>query len=198
MLLIEYHKHDEEHDDEANWVGHLPTWHEYVKVRKLFESYGPYRFFLTLSFNYEVSDEVGQEALARLLRRLMKKLLGRRWIRKGIKPLTGIAVLEKAQIFAQSSREFGSCHFHLLIHQHPHLPEDDLLAAVAILQAAIDAAKQLTHKNRRRQLVGKHGLRLKVIGSGESPSFCKYVAKEAIQHGWKWDERVFYLGKDGI
>ncbi|MDR3446932.1 hypothetical protein [Dyella sp.] len=198
MLTINHYKHDEQHDDEANWLGHLPTWFDYIKVRKLFESYGPYRFHLTLSFNYEISDVDGQEALAKLWRRLMKVILGRRWIRNGIKPLTGIAVLEKAQIFAQSTREFGSCHFHLLIHSHPHLPEDDLLAAMTLLHAAIDAGKQLTHKNRRWQLVGKHGIDLEIIPPGQSPSFCKYIAKEAIQHGWKWDERVFYLGKGGI
>ncbi|ULU23168.1 hypothetical protein [Dyella terrae] len=197
MLMIKQFD-DEQRDDEASWAGHLSTWHDYVQVRKLLESYGPYRFFLTLSFNYELSDHEGQEALAKLWRRLMKKVLGKRWISKGVKPMTGVAVLEKAQIFAQSTREFGSCHFHLLVHHHPHLSEDDLIASITLLLAFADAAKQLTHKNRRWQLVSKHGVSLKIIGPGESPSFVKYVAKEALRHGWKWDERVFYLGKDGI
>lgn len=203
MLSINYYYDDDQycdvqHDDEAKWFGHLPTWHDYVQVRKRFDGYGPYRFFLTLTFRYELSDTDGQEALAKLWRRFMKKVLGKRWIHLGIKPMTGIALLEKAQLFAHTTREFGSCHFHLIVHDHPLLPRDDLLATMKMWPAFIDAAMQLTHKNRRWQLASKHGLDLKVIRPGESPKVSKYVAKEALRSNWKWDERVFYLGKGGI
>jgi len=189
---------EHEYADEAKFSGHLTTWQSYVLTRKQLESWGPYRFFMTLSFQYELSDKEGQEVLAKVWRRLMKKVLGKRWIKKGIKPLTGIVVLERAQLFAQSTREFGSCHFHLLVHEHPRLPKNDIFAAIKLLQAFIDAAKQMTHPNRRWQLVSKHGVNLKVIRPGESASFAKYVAKEAVRHDWKWDERVFFLGKNGI
>lgn len=198
MTLISYYEHDQQDDAEATWAGHLPNWHDYIEVRKRFDGYGPYRFFLTLTFRYELSDRDGQEALAKLWRRLMKKVLGKRWIRHGIEPMTGIAVLEKAQLFAQTTREFGSCHFHLLVHDHPNLPRDDHSAVIKLWPAFVDAAMQLTHKNRRRQLASKHGLNLQVIRAGESRNVSKYVAKEALQSSWKWDERVFYLGKGGI
>lgn len=185
-------------EEEARRIGHLPQWHDYMKVRELLESYSPYRFFMTLSFQYELSDREGQEALGKAWRRCMKKVLGKRWISKGVKPLTGVAVMEKAQIFDKSSLEFGSCHFHMLIHDHHRLPKDDLFAGILLFLAFADAANQLTHKNRRHQLVSKHGVHLKIIGPRQSRSFCKYVAKEARQTGWRWDERVFYLGKDGI
>ncbi|WP_109127026.1 hypothetical protein [Dyella sp. C11] len=196
--IVDYNIPTHIYEEEANKFGHHPRWDDYVQIRKVLDGCGPYGFFLTLTFQYEISDEEGQQAIAKVWRRTMKKVLGRRWIKKGVNPMTGIAVMEKAQIFDRSSREFGSCHYHLLVHDHPSLPRDALAAAAKLFLAFTDAAKQLTAPNRRRQLVSKHGVNVIAIGSGESPAFCKYVAKEVGLKNWRWDDRVFYLGKDGI
>ncbi|WP_243038729.1 hypothetical protein [Dyella sedimenti] len=166
-----------------------------IKARDGLLSAGPYRNWGTLTFQYELSDKHAKQFASDHWRKTQRELLGRNWISKGIQPLTGLVIMEKAMIFARTTREFGSCHFHYLIHDHPALDRDNNRAAAQLETAFVAAARTLTHRNRRWQLVSKHGAVVDPVW--DQAGICGYVAKEAASRNWKWHDRVRFLCQDG-
>lgn len=166
-----------------------------IKMRDRLLSAGPYRNWGTLTFQYELQDNHAKRFASDHWRKTQRELLGRNWIDRGIQQLTGLVIMEKAMIFARTTREFGSCHFHYLIHDHPALDRDDNRAAAQLEAAFVAAARSLTHKNRRWQLVSKHGAVIDPVW--DQVGICGYVAKEAASRSWQWSDRVRFLCQDG-
>lgn len=156
---------------------------------------GPFKFFATQSFQYEIEDDYGRHVASTVWQRTHKLIFGKRWRRLGIPPMTGIAVMEKAQIFARSTRVFGTCHFHYLIHPHPLFCPYGHAVAIQLHDALSKAASSITN-TKGWHLVSKKGTDVSLIESEWAT--LKYLAKEAWNPTWRWDERVFYLCGDGL
>lgn len=166
-----------------------------IKVRDELLRAGPYRFFGTLTFQYNVTDRQAREFASKHWRKTQRELLGRNWIGRGVPHMTGITVMERAEIFNHDTRQFSNFHFHYLIHDHPILDRDDARAEAQLEAAFIEAARSLTHKNRRWQLVSKHGASVSRIW--DPAGACSYVSKEAWNPWWCWETRILYLCRDG-
>ncbi len=170
---------------------------KYIEFMRL---YGPYRFFATLTFQYALTDEQGITHASEHIKRLQKKLFGRHWRKHGIPCLTGIATLEHASIFKQDKdskahiRDRGTCHFHFLLKDHPSLHKDPLAALQQVTEAWETSARSLNYKISRK-LVSTHGTDVRLI---ETDGIYGYVLKEAKNPAWKYQERLFYLDKEGL
>lgn len=80
-----------------------------LHVEQIIKSAGPYRFFVTLTFQYLMpTDEEGISCASIFMGRLNKKLLGRRWREEG-KHLEGVAILEHANIRKRSHGATANC-----------------------------------------------------------------------------------------
>jgi hypothetical protein len=166
---------------------------------------GPYRFFATLSFEYELPYAKAIEYGSLHARRVTKHAIGKHWKWRGLAPLTGMVVLERAKLFHRSTRKFGGYHFHYLIEDHPSLPRDDQAALKVMQDAFQKAAKRLVLKSLKRKGRKSKDVKLVTKANGtqvqlvyDLPGVCKYVSKEAWHWQWEWLDRVFYLGENGI
>jgi hypothetical protein len=162
--------------------------------------YGPYRFFATLTFQYALTDEEGIKHASEHIKRFLKKLFGRHWQKHGIACLTGIATLEHASILKQdkdskrSIKDGGTCHFHFLLKDHPSLHKDPLAALRQVAEAWETSARSLNYKISRK-LVSTHGTDVQLI---QTDGIYGYVLKEGKNPVWKYQERLFYLDKEGL
>jgi hypothetical protein len=159
----------------------------------------PYRFFATLTFQYKMTDAQGIMFASRHLKRFNKKLLGKRWQKLGLKCVTGIAVLEHAGVRkvapnGRALKDLGSCHFHFLLQDHP-IFHTDLEASLKQVTAAWEkAARSLNYKDTRK-LVSFHGTDVQIF---QTTGVYGYMLKEAKNHGWEHQERLFYVDREGL
>ncbi|GGA16475.1 hypothetical protein [Dyella nitratireducens] len=154
-------------------------------------------YFGTLSFQYDIEPCEARRVASIHWRKVQKYVLGRNWIKKGVPPLTGLLVMETHPIYNKmTTQKFSGCHFHHLIYSHPKLPDNQYMAAAELNQAFAHAARGLTHKNKRWQLVSRYGTR--VLSVENIVGICGYAAKEAWHFQWKWEDRISYLCKDGV
>ncbi len=193
-------------------------------TKDLIELFGPYRFFITVSFNLGLSNRKTHEYGGKFVRRLTKKAVHKRWQAKGLQPLTGIVILETADVIRNSRRKIGGWHLHFLIHDHPSLPGDDGQALKIMTDAYWKSAERLWLRglNRKRrkpkdvQLVTKtkpdpkEKDRGKTIEDAEKEDqkkvqlvtdikgLCEYLSKEVWKPGWDWADRLFFVGSEGM
>jgi len=191
---ISYYDHDYEE---------IRRYQEYVQVnpriikvqKKLIRK--DIAYFGTLSFQYDITPCEALRVASIHWRRVQKCVLGRNWIKKGIPPLTGVLVMETHPIYNKmTTQKFSGCHFHHLIYSHPNFCDNQFVAAAELNQAFAKAARGLTHKNKRWQLVSRYGT--KVLSVENIAGICGYAAKEAWHFQWKWEDRISYLCKDGV
>ena len=156
---------------------------------------GPYRFWGTLTFQYELDEPKAKSELKKFWRKVQREVLKANWIEKGRPQMTGIAILEHAFIFPHSRRRSGSCHFHFLLHDNPHFARNNARAEQQLTKAFQNAAAKLTHKNKRWQLTSRHGTGVAKVWNAKG--ICGYVAKEARHWWWEWDKQILFLCKDG-
>jgi hypothetical protein len=167
-----------------------------ISVQKKLIEMGPYPYFGTLSFQYDLRPKYALEVASLHWRKVQKRILGRNWIKKGMAPMTGLLVLETHPIYnKKTTQRISSCHVHHLIHDHPKLARERFQAAAELDHVFAEVARGLTHKNKRWQLVSKYGT--KVLPVHSSSAICGYVAKEAWDWEWSFTDRVRYLCKDG-
>ena len=193
-------------------------------TKDLIELFGPYRFFITVSFNLDLSNRKTHEYGGKFARRLTKKVVHKRWQAKELQPLTGIVILETAVVIRNSRRKIGGWHLHFLVHDHPSLPRDDGEALKIMTDAYWKSAERLwlrgvNRKGRKPkdvQLVTKtrpdrnEKDREKAIEDAEKEDqkkvqlvtgikgLCEYLSKEVWKPGWDWAERLFFLGSEGM
>ncbi|RDS80973.1 hypothetical protein [Dyella psychrodurans] len=195
-------------------------------TKALIEQFGPYRFFITLSFNLELSRRKAHEYGEKFARRLIKKIVHKRWQSKGLLPLTGIVIFETADVIRNSTRKNGGWHLHFLVHDYPSLPKDDKQALKVMTDAYWTSAERLWLRGVKRkkrkpmdmQLVTKTRVRLengdgdikkakqkakeedrkKVQLVTDLKGLCEYLSKEAWKPEWDWVDRFLYLGSQGI
>jgi len=170
--------------------------HVTTLVRRL----GPYRFFVTLTFQYRLSDQEGIEAASVFIRRLNRKLFKRNWRNQG-HFLRGVAFLERASIAKREhGKDRGNCHFHFLI-EDPVLKDKPLLdrcgavAAREMGKAAAAAGSCLNYKGTRK-LVSKRGTKVKHITDHKRT--VSYVTKEARNPSWWTEDRFFLFDVQGM
>jgi hypothetical protein len=198
MLKIDIYEDYNDHDfTEINkYKSFTQTNSRIIAVQDKLTKAGPYAYFGTLSFQYDLAQWYAISVASIHWRKVQKQILGKYWIKKKITPMTGLLVMETHPIRnKRTTREFSTCHFHHLIDHHPKLPEDRYEAAAQLDYVFAKAAKGLTHKNKRWQLVSKYGT--KVLPVESSRDICGYAAKEAWSYQWNWSDRVRYLCKDG-
>ncbi len=169
------------------------------KYIDLVEAYGPYKFFATLSFQYALTDNVGIAYASQLVRRLNKKLFGKHYKKHGVKGVTGIAVLEHADIRkrtkqGRSIKDRGSCHFHFLLHGHESFETDPTLALAKVKDSWERAAHGLNYKATKK-LVGMNGTDVQLVTTTRVQ---KYLLKEAWHPLWDCSEHLFYLDDNGL
>jgi hypothetical protein len=169
-------------------------------IRNAIYEYGPYRFFVTLSFQYTMSKWQAKEFAAQITRDVIKAITGKHEKKRNKKmPLDGVAVLEMAKLFKKGS-EGG--HFHFLIKDHPDLAKlSDEDAVIAIEKAFKDAASRIKlcnqyHRGRRvvesTVLVNReHGVDVEIVF--DNYGVADYVSKESRKSDWDIQERFFYL-----
>jgi hypothetical protein len=170
------------------------------KYIKLIDKYDPYRFFATLSFQYELTDKQGIKFASQHIRRLNKKLLGKYWKSHGGKCLTGVTTLEHANIRKRATKDGrplkdrGTCHFHFLLHDHPSLDKDPNVALGQLTKAWEAAARSLNYR-KTRKLVSKDGTDVQLF---HTTGVYGYMLKEAWNPSWKRQERFFVLDGEGL
>ena len=188
---------------------------EYLEIKqyhvaKEISKYGPYRFFVTLTFQRLVDDASALKHAEVFIGRLHKKLFGRyKW--RAAKPLSGVSLLElkdvrKKRRYVTASngvevlkpaepsktlliRDRGNCHFHFLIRWHPELGRNQT-DALKRLEVAVRSAGMSLNYSKTEKLVGKDGVKVeRVLDKG----VVNYVSKEARDLSW-WDEdRLFFI-----
>jgi len=174
-----------------------------IAYSNILDSYWPYRFFATLSFQYPLDDMQGIDFASQHVRRLNKKLLGKHWkSNEEIRCLTGAATLEHASIRKvigkgmkqRLSKDLGSCHFHFLLQDHPCLDKDPNIALRQLTEAWQKAARSLNY-TQTRKLVSVNGTDVQLF---ETKGLYGYVLKEAKNPDWKNHERLFLMDSEGL
>lgn len=182
---------------------------ETLHVRDLMDLEGPYRFFITVSSCVGLSQKKAMENGKSFTMRLIKKVVGKRWQKQRLQPLTGVVIFERADVLRNAKHKHAGWHFHILMHDHAALPRDDAEALKVVTTAYWQAAKRLTIRRYRKgrkpsvsQLITKTGeakedqKRVKLVDDFEG--LCKYLSKEVWKEDWDWIDRFFYLGSEGI
>lgn len=182
---------------------------KHYKAADVISSYGPYRFFVTLTFQRPVDDVLALEHGEVFIGRLHKRLFGRyKW--RSERPLGGVVVLEREDVRkkrrysapyssvelvsvnkTQRIRDRGNCHFHFLLHWHPGLG-GKLVEALRRLELAVGKAAMNLNYSKTEKLVSKDGFRVKLaVDKGA----VNYVSKEAKHLSWWKEDRLFLLDR---
>jgi hypothetical protein len=176
------------------------TAHQFGLAKKqhydtLLKSYGPYRFFVTLTFQRRITVKQGREKAGIFWCRTTKKLHGR----KRVTPIHGCAVMERASLLKDvAGKDVGykNPHFHFLIKDHPIFSTDDDIAVQQMKDASWKAAKNFkTWYGMSLVSEGDKGIDVKLVYSGD---ITHYLSEDAWQYGWKRDERLFFLDMKGL
>lgn len=175
-----------------------------VFIRDAILEYGPYRFFVTLSFQYTLSKLQAKEYAEQVAREVIKAITGKHGKQRNKKPpLEGVAILEMAKLFEKGDK---GGHFHFLIKDYPDLAalsDDDAVAVIdKAFKVAADRLKLTNLYHRKRKVVQStvlvnhtHGVRTRLVYYNFGVA--DYLAKEARNHDWDMQERFFYLNLQG-
>lgn len=167
---------------------------------KIFDWNWPYRFFCTLTFQYQLSDKQGIEFASQHIRRFNKSLLGKHWKKHGALCIKGVAVLEHASIRKVVGEkrvpvsDRGSCHFHFLLNDHPSLDKDPNVALKQVTEAWERAARSINFRLTKK-LVSKNGTDVQLF---KTKGVYGYMLKESCNPTWRYQERLFLLDGEGL
>jgi hypothetical protein len=176
------------------------------KYSLLVTPYGPYRFFASLSFQYFLSEKQAIDSASKVVVGLNRKLLELDWPSEANPPPkscpfpTGIAVLEKTSIRKKIQgsprciKDRGNCHFHFLLRDHPKLSSDPTRGLWQLSRAWGEVARGLNYQ-KTRKLVSVNGTDVQLVVTN---GVIGYVLKEAKNSSWKYQERLFYLDREGL
>ncbi|WP_430389778.1 hypothetical protein [Dyella sp. 20L07] len=174
--------------------------------KRMLKAFGPYRFFLTISFQTEFKRHEAMYYGKKYLRRFMRSLLGQKWKKQGLGTLEGIVVIESAPIYKNVKKaegdeigkkeRVGGHHLHILMKDHPALPVNDN-AALTMVQNALNKASRGFYRDNTRISLISYGRALAKLVHNED-GLCGYCAKDAKKSGWNWDDWCFYLSEDGF
>lgn len=167
--------------------------HTQEDVTAAIADYGPYRFFITITFQNMQTDDSSREILSFIIRRAHKQLLGKRW-KIHHKPLAGIVAVEYAHLIRKQSRDRGNCHFHILLKDHEHLPRENTYATESVRSAFISAGRAANHGKSKKPL-GNNNIHCLLI---TSDGVLDYVTKAARESDWNMDERILFITDDGV
>ncbi|APG03517.1 hypothetical protein BJI69_06055 [Luteibacter rhizovicinus DSM 16549] len=170
----------------------LKTLNKYEKALQLVEMMGPWRYFVTVTFQYRTSDAEGKNHMSTVVKRLNRNLLGNKW--KDGSKIEGLATLERASIQRGGKGHFDSCHFHCLIKDHPRFNPDADLGVRQMQKAVRRVTKGLKHSN-GKVLVSKNGTDIQSV---RDDGVMQYILKEANRGDWASSDRLFYFGADGL
>lgn len=170
-----------------------------IEYSKVLDSYWPFKYFSTLSYQYPFSDRKGVEYATQHIVRFNGHLNNLNIDDKKHRPITGIAVLEHTKLKkimedGTTIKDLGNCHFHFLLHDHPYLDKDPNVGLRQVRSAWDKSARSLNYK-RNRKLVSKNGTMTQLF---QTKGIYGYVLKEAKDFNWKYQERVFLLDNHGL
>ncbi|MET3654266.1 hypothetical protein [Dyella japonica] len=180
------------------------------QVADVIKQYGPYRFFVTLTFQRPVDDASALRHGEVFVGRLHKQLFGRYgW--RSVRPLTGVVLLEREDIKKKRRypglqtgvellapvdvgkilwvRDRGNCHFHFLLRDHPALERRPVKALRRFQQAARKAGTSLNYSETEK-LVSKNGV---YVSLAPDKGAINYVSKESRYLSWWSEERLFFI-----
>lgn len=180
------------------------------QIASVISKYGPYRFFLTLTFQRSVDDVSALRHCEVFVGRLHKQLFGRYgW--RSVRPLTGVVLLEREDIrkkrrYPQPQngievvapvnvskilwvRDRGNCHFHFLLRDHPALEQRPVKALRRLQHAARKAGTSLNYSETEK-LVSKNGVDVLLA---PDKGAINYVSKESRYLSWWNEERLFFI-----
>lgn len=187
---------------------------KHYQAADVISQYGPYRFFVTLTFQRLVDDVSALRHGEVFVGRLHKQLFGRYgW--RSVNPLVGVALLEREDVrkkrgYSQPQRgvellepvdaskvhwirDRGNCHFHFLFRDHPAVERKPIKALRSFEQAVRKAGSGLNYSETEK-LVSKNGVR---AGLAFDKGAINYVSKEARYLSWWNEERLFFIHCSG-
>lgn len=162
-------------------------------VCKALADYGPYRLFITITFQRLQTYASARSTLEFIVRRVHKKLLGKRW-KNHHNPLSGVVIVEYAHLVRRQSRDRGNCHFHILLKDHDHLPSDDQTAVEAV-QAAFLTASRSANLNQPKKPIGNNNVHSCVVSTD---GILDYVTKGVRRAGWKMEDQILFITAEGV
>ena len=160
------------------------------------ELYGPYRFFLTLTFQHLISDDYGRLIADTFWRRTNKKIFELLSQRMPVESINGIAVLERASIRKDGEGARRNPHFHFLIKDHVVLLRDDADAICQLQSASWKVTRNLKTESGLALVSDMDsGVHVRPVFNSHVNG---YLAKEAWAMLWEPKDRLFFLDKQGI
>jgi hypothetical protein len=167
--------------------------HKQEDVSKALADYGPYRFFITITFQRLQTDASAKSTLAFIVRRVHKKLLGKRW-KAHHKPLMGIVIVEYAHLIRKQSRDRGNCHFHILLKDHECLPSNDQTAIEAVQAAFLTASRSASLKQAKKP-IGNNNVHSCLV---TTDGILDYVTKGVREADWKMEDQLLFITDAGV
>lgn len=164
----------------------------YEELKGIITALGPYRYFVTITFQYMTSDAEGIRHMSTILKRLQRRLFGNKW--KSRVAMSGIAILEHACIQPGNLGMIESCHFHLLIRDDPRFDRDCRAGFRQLRLALKGVMSGLKHSN-GKTLIGRRATKIKFVRDSGVDG---YVSKEARKFKWDISNSFFPIGHDGI
>ncbi len=183
---------------------------KHYQAADVISQYGPYRFFVTLTFQRPVDDVSALRHGEVFVGRLHKQLFGRYgW--RSVNPLVGVALLEREDVRKKNGygrpqsgvaflepmdadkirwlRDRGNCHFHFLFQGHPAIERKPIKALRRFEQAVRKAGSGLNYSETEK-LVSKNGVK---AGLAFDKGAINYVSKEARYLSWWNEDRLFFI-----
>lgn len=162
-------------------------------VTRALAEYGPYRFFITITFQRLQTEASAKATLEFIVRRVHKNLLGKRW-KAHHSPLSGVVIVEYAHLIRRQSRDRGNCHFHILLKNHDHLPSDDQ-AAIEAVQAAFLTASRSANLNQPKKPIGNNNVHSRIV---TTDGVLDYLTKGVRGANWKMEDQILFITADGV
>lgn len=168
---------------------------------------GPYRFFVTLTFQVKVSKREALAYASTVQRRCQRNLFGKRWKKSGVRSIQGVAIMEQASIICSKPEgsqkrpfidvDLDNFHFHILIKQHPLWTSNDEDILADVCKAYGDAITALHKQGTRQSLISSmDGVKVSLVHDQEG--ICSYCAKASHNPYWQWNDWVYFLSENGM
>jgi len=157
----------------------------YEEMESIIRGYGPFRVFVTLTFRIPIRDAEGWRVLDSVVRRLHRTMFGKAW--RKMPKFDGVASLERTHFSTRRGKLLRSCHFHLLIKDHPRQARDIDAAVRQMAKALQKITRGLRSTNGVVLVNAKNGVTVLAV---DDQAVSGYVVKEARNQQWKLDERI--------
>ncbi|MBB6184783.1 hypothetical protein [Oleiagrimonas soli] len=166
--------------------------HSYAKT--FVESFGPYKFFLTLSFQKDINKHDAKNMAAKVIRRMNKFIYGR-YYKKYNSHIKGVCVLEEAPIFRPvSCLSKGNAHFHFLFQEI--IEKDGTKLALDKLKDTFIRASNTLNPVYGKKFVSKGNMDVQIVK--DAAAAMQYVCKESRNSNWLIEDHIYALHPDGL